>query len=166
MVDRDAILGLMLRECDLCVHLHGKIPAGKMEFRFTPGQRSTTELLRYLSFIGLAATKCIAAGSWDPYQALAKEAGTLAPADFPAAMERQKKGLRGVFAELTEKDLATRTFEMPWKQVLPLGQGIVALAYAALVAYRMQLFLHAKAAGNAALTTANCWGGFDMPPKG
>jgi hypothetical protein len=28
----------------------------------------------------------------------------------------------------------------------------------------MQLFLHAKAAGNADIATPNCWAGVDMPP--
>lgn len=163
MITKDDLLSLMLRECDICIHLHGKIPAGTMDFRFTPPQRSTAELLRYLSMIGLAASSSMAANSWDPYQKLAKEAEALDPAEFPAAMERQKDGLRGLFSELTEKDLLERRFEMPWKQEMPLGKGILALAYGSLVAYRMQLFLHAKSAGNAAIGTANCWGGMDMP---
>ena len=32
-----------------------------------------------------------------------------------------------------------------------------------LIAYRMQLFLHAKASGASALTTWNCWYGVDAP---
>jgi hypothetical protein len=162
---RDDLLTLMLRECDLCLHLHGRIPAGSMEFRFTPSQRSTAELLRYLSFVGLGASRAALAGDWAPYQALAREAAALAPADFPAAMERQKHGLRGFFADLGPRDLEERTFTQPWGDVMPLGRAILALPYASLVAYRMQLFLHAKAAGNAALSTANCWGGRDAAPK-
>jgi hypothetical protein len=160
---KDDLLALMLRECDICIHLHGKIPADSMEFRFSPPQRSTAELLRYLSVVGLGATRAMVANSWDPYRALAKEAETLDPAEFPAAMERQKDGLRGLFAELTEKDLAEKQFELPWKQVQPLGLAVLALPYAGLVAYRMQLFLHAKASGNAAIGTANCWAGMDAP---
>jgi hypothetical protein len=153
----------MLRECDLCIHLHSKLPPGSSEFRFTPGQRSTAELLRYISFIGLAAVRSIAANSWAPYQALQNEASTLAPSDFPAAMERQKAGLRAAFATLTEHDLATKTFEQPWGETMPLGKAINALGYACLVAYRMQLFLHAKASGNDKIGTSNCWGGADAP---
>ena len=163
MTTKDDLLSLMLRECDICIHLHGKLPAGSMEFRFTPPQRSTRELLQYLSFIGLGATRSMVANSWDPYQALAKAAGTMAPEDFPAAMERQKAGLRALFAEISEKDLAEKTFTMPWKDVMPLGKAMMSLAYASLVAYRMQLFLHAKSAGNASIGTANCWAGMDMP---
>ena len=165
MIAKDDLLTLMLRECDLCVHLHGKVPAGKTEFRFTPPQRNTAELLRYLSFIGIAAVQCIAENSWAPYEAHLKGAANLAPSDFPAAMERQKAALRAQFAKLKESDLETKTFELPWKEKASLGRSILALAYGSLVAYRMQLFLHAKASGNAAIGTSNCWGGFDMPPK-
>ena len=163
MLTKDQLLELMTRECDICIHLHGKIPAGSLEFRFTPPQRSTTELLRYLSFIGLGASRSIIAGSWDPYQALVKEAATLDPAKFPAAMEQQKRDLRALFEATPEADFAAKTFQLPWGETKPLGQSILALAYGALVAYRMQLFLQAKAAGAAALTTSNCWGGRDMP---
>lgn len=158
-MNRDEILDLMLRECDICVHLYGKIPPGGMEFRLSPPQRSTAELLRYLTYIGVAAVNCFVTGSWDPYSVFEKAAETLDPKDFPAAMERQKAGLRAQFAELTEADLTRKRFAMPWGVELALGPAIVSLAYASLVAYRMQLFLQAKAAGNAALGTADCWQG-------
>jgi hypothetical protein len=32
------------------------------------------------------------------------------------------------------------------------------------MAYRMQLFLYAKAAGNHAIQTPNCWAGVDVKP--
>jgi hypothetical protein len=163
-MNKDELLSLMLRECDVCVHLHGKIPAGTGDFRFTPAQRSTEALLRYISFMGLGVARSMVAGNWDPYQALSKRAETETIADFPAAMERQKAGLTALFAELTEHDLATKTFSMPWGEPMSLGKAMVALPYAGLVAYRMQLFLHAKSAGNAAIGTANCWGGMDGKP--
>jgi hypothetical protein len=165
MIAKDDLLALMLRECDLCVHLHGKVPAGKMDFRLTPPQRSTRELLRYLSFIGEAAVRCMSENSWDPYGALQKRAESLEPEGFPAAMERQKEGLRDLFARIEDSDLREKVFELPWKEKAPLGKAILALGYGSLVAYRMQLFLHAKASGNAAISTSNCWGGIDTPPK-
>lgn len=163
MLTKDDLLSLMLRECDICIHLHSKIPAGTTDFRFTPGQRSTLELLRYLSMIGIGASRSMVEGKWDAYQAAAKSAESLEAADFPAAMERQKAALSGLFAETPEADFTSKSFTLPWEQVMPLGKAIVTLAYGSLVAYRMQLFLHAKAAGNAAIGTANCWAGVDMP---
>ena len=161
---KDEVLSLMLRECDLCIHLHGKIPAGGADFRFTPAQRSTTELLRYLSFIGATAVQCMAENSWDAYKRNEAEAANLAPGDFPAAMEKQKKDLKARFARITDADLANKTFDLPWGEKATFGKAVLALGYGALVAYRMQLFLQAKAAGNASIGTSNCWGGFDRPP--
>ena len=158
---KDDLLAAMARECDLCVHLHGKVPPGGMEFRLTPAQRSTAELLRYLSYSGIGISRSLLAGSFDPYHALAKEAESLAPAGFPAAMERQKGALRDLFAGLSGADYAAKPVAQPWGTTRPLGAALVEFPYATLVAYRMQLFLQAKAAGNGALSTANCWGGRD-----
>ena len=165
MITKDDLLTLMLRECDLCIHLHGKVPPGGMEFRFTPAQRSTAELLRYLSFIGTAAVHCMTENSWEPYGVHQKAAADLRPEDFPAAMERQKADLRARFGAMKDADLAAKSFRLPWGETAPLGRAILALAHGSLVAYRMQLFLQAKAAGNAAIGTSNCWGGMDAPPK-
>jgi hypothetical protein len=163
MLKKQQILEAMQREIDVAVHLHGKIPAGAMDFRFTPKQRSTRELLRYLSYVGIGAAQSMAEGSWDPYEACEKRAESEAPAEFPVAMARQKKELSAFFAGISEADLETKRAELPWGTKTSLGEAILQLAYACLVAYRMQLFLHAKAAGNTSLATANCWGGMDMP---
>ncbi len=163
MLTKDDLLAAMLRECDICVHLHGKLPADGLAFRFTPPQRSTLELLRYLSIVGLGATRGLVEGSWDAYHALEQEAEGLASSDFPAAMERQKAGLTEYFGGLTDDDLASRTADLPWQPGTKLGSALLLLPYGSLVAYRMQLFLHAKAAGNADIDTANCWAGIDMP---
>ncbi len=166
MPTKDLLLESMLRECDLCIHLHGKIPPGTEGFRFTPGQRSTLELLRYVSVLGPAIVRSMLANSWDPYKALSEESKSMEFAGFPAAMERQKAALRETFAGITDGDLADREFTLPWGATRPLGQALLELPYASLVAYRMQLFLHAKAAGNGSIGTANCWGGMDAPPAG
>lgn len=160
MITKDELLRSMLRECDICAHLFTKVPPGSMDFRFTPAQRSTLELLRYVSFVGIGATRSILANDWAPYQAASKEAATLAASDIPAALERQKTALAELFAGLTEKDL-DRTVKQPWGDTMRVGHAILTLPYASLVAYRMQLFLHAKSAGNASIGTANCWGGRD-----
>lgn len=159
MITRDELCRSMVRECDLCLHLATKVPPGGMDFRFSPTQRSTLELLRYLSFIGTAVCRTAVAGNWSPYEALEKEAAALAASDVPAALEREKEAIRAFFANVTDADVE-RTFTQPWGESMRVGQAILTLGYASLVAYRMQLFLHAKAAG-AKIDTANCWGGRD-----
>ena len=68
MIDKDTLCGLMLKECDICVHLHGKIPEGTFDFRLSPGQRSTLELLRYLGYCGIAGIRVSAENSWEVWK--------------------------------------------------------------------------------------------------
>lgn len=165
MIDRLDLLDAMKRECDVCIHLAGKVPPGGADFRFSPAQRSTLELMRYLTFVGLGASRSLFDGNWDAYKALAEEAKTLDAAGFASAMERQKLGLTKFFDELSDLDFASRVTTLPWGPKTKLSLALLLLPHDSLVAYRMQLFLHAKAAGNAAIGTANCWGGIDMPPS-
>lgn len=163
MISKDTLLAAMLRECDLCVHLAGKLPEGGLDFRFSPGQRSTLELLRYLSFVGLGATHALLEGGFDTYQKLAAAAETLRVEDFPAAMEAQKQQLTALLGGVSEDELASRTISTPWGDQVSLGEGLLELTYACLAAYRLQLFLQAKAAGASALSTHNAWAGIDPP---
>jgi hypothetical protein len=156
------LLDSMLHECDIAIHLHGKIPDGGLDYRPSEEQRSTLELLRYLSFCGLGFVDALESGNWDGYTAMSNESEGMAAEDFPAAMERQKEGLRERLGGITDDDLANREAQMPWGASFTLGRALLSLAYSSLAAYRMQLFLYAKAAGNPDLKTPNCWAGVDM----
>lgn len=162
MIDKDTLLELILEECDICLHLHGAIPDGGMDFRPTPDQRSTLELLRYLSFCALGGTRAMAEGNWDAYRALADDAATMEADAFPDAMARQKEGLRAYFAGLTQEDLDTRIATTPMGVELPLDRALITLPLKWMAAYRMQLFLYAKQAGNTEIWTPDCWAGVSM----
>ena len=162
MIGKDQILDFVLRECDTCLHLYGKIPEGGLDYRPTPEQRSTLELLRYLSFCALGGARTMVDGNWDGYKELAEAASSMEADEFPAAMERQKDGLRQLFAGLTQEDLETRTATLPVGDEVPLEIALVLLPQHWMVGYRMQLFLYAKQAGNKDIWTPNCWVGIDM----
>jgi hypothetical protein len=78
-------------------------------------------------------------------------------------MERPEAEIRAALAPLTERDLAERRSMLPTGATTNLGAALVYVVMRVLGGYRMQLFLHAKASGSAALTTANCWYGIDAP---
>ncbi len=162
MISKADLLASMQRECDICVHLHGKIPDGGLDFRFTEGQRTTLELLRYLSFVGIGAAAGMVTGDWDTYTALDQESASMGAEDFPDRMVQQKEKMAALLETVTDEDLATKEADLPWAPKQPLGRAIVDLALGSLIAYRMQLFLQAKAAGNAAIGTSNCWAGVAM----
>ncbi|MCU0725687.1 MAG: DinB family protein [Planctomycetes bacterium] len=165
MLGAKDLLDAMLFECDICLHLFGKLPEGGLDYRPSPAQRDTRDLLRYLSFCGHGFAAALIGGDWEPYTAAAKSSETLAPEDFPRAMAEQKEKLREVFATITDEDLSERRVDLPWQAAVPLGRALLLLAYRGLSGYRMQLFLYAKAAGNTSISTSNCWAGFDTPPQ-
>ncbi len=161
MLDKNDLLDSILRECKVCAHLFTKIPEGGLEYRPTPGQRNTLELLRYLSFCGVAATRTMVTGTWDEYKALEARASEMGPDEFPAAMERQQSELKAAFAEISDDDFANKEATLPWGNTVTLGQALLDLSLLWMCAYRMQLFLYCKAAGNDEINTANCWMGVD-----
>lgn len=165
MITKDQLAASMLRDCDIIQHLYGKLPRGAAEYRPSELQRSTLELLRYLSICATAGVDCMAHADWKRFAAFGERAKEMSFEGFPAAMERQKAELGAFFAGVSEEALAAQ--EAP----LPGGRGVATLGLAIfngpqkwLTAYKMQLFLYAKACGVEA-GTSNVWGGMDMPPK-
>jgi hypothetical protein len=154
----------MRHEVKVIRHLATKVPPGAWDWRPTPGQRSMLELLRYLTVCGSIGTTYAASGTWARAEELEKEAESVTPETFDAAMARQMALLEEVVRSIPEEDLLARDAKMPWGAPTKLGIGLIDMGLKPLTAYRMQFFLYAKQAGNAALGPANCWVGID-PPK-
>lgn len=168
MLGKDNTLELILKECDIVLHLYGKIPAGGMDYRPTPEQRSTLELLRYLSYCAIGGARAMAEGNWEAYHVYAKEGEALAAGDVPTAMERQKSELRKFFAGLTQEQVETQTATTPMGEEMSLEKALVTMPLHWMIGYRMQLFLYCKQAGNADIWTPDCWVGVDVekaPPE-
>jgi len=164
MISRNSLEESILRECDICLHLFTKLPPESYDHRPTSGQRSTAELLRYLSFVAIAYMKCMSSGDWSAWREYGAQAKEMPPGEFPAAMKRQMGELREIFAGLTEEDLETRMVRVPWGEEMPMGPAILETVLKWMVGYKMQLFLYAKASGASEISTANCWRGIDSPP--
>lgn len=162
MLDRHDVLDSMLREIRITRHLVEKVPPGGMDLRPTPGQRSTLELLRYQSFCGLGGTHAMLDGGWERYQALAAAADGLGPDEIPGALDAQAAALEEVFGTITDEAFDTQEATSPRGEVMTLGKALLEHPVKWLVAYKLQLFLHCKMAGNDDIWTPNCWGGVDM----
>jgi hypothetical protein len=65
MYRKDDFLASLKKEAKIIRHLATTIPAGQLGYRPTPGQRSTLELLQYLSFSPLSTAIYLVSGSWD-----------------------------------------------------------------------------------------------------
>ena len=165
MITKDQLASSMLRECDICLHLHTKLTPAAPDYRPSADQRSTLELLRYLSMCGIAGATCMAQNDWKLFAAFRERQAEMSLAEFPAAMERQKKELAAFFDALTEEELRTREAPLPGGTTLPLGAALMNGPLKWLTAYKMELFVYAKASGAHEIGTSNAWRGADMPKK-
>jgi DinB family protein len=165
MITRDQLVASMRHETKIIQHLATKVPSGRLDWRPTPGQRSTIELLQYLTTCAIVPTKAMIAGNWDDAEALENASKDVTPESFAAAMDRQMQAVEDAIRAIPEKDLLTKPATAPWGVPTVLGISLVDYCLKPLVAYRMQLFLYAKESGNAALGPANCWVGVDPPKK-
>jgi len=161
---KQQLIDSIVHECTVCKHLYGKLPAGSLEYRPTPGQRSTAELLQYLSITAIGPIRAFTEGgeAWRSYD---EAAAAMRPEDFPAAMDRQIEEVRAAIEGISDEMLTTHEVTLPGGRKLPLGAVLIESALKWITAYRMQLFLYAKSAGAEAIGTRNCWGGVDAPPK-
>jgi hypothetical protein len=166
VISRDQLLDSMLRECDIAIHLHSKLTPAAADYRPSPDQRSTLELLRYLSICGIAGSTAMVQADWKLFAPFRERSAGLALAEFPAAMGRQKEELTALFGTITPEAFATQPAPMPGGTVtLPLGVALLNGPLKWLTAYKMELFVFAKASGTPDIGTSNAWRGMDMPKK-
>ena len=170
MPTQDDLISALSLECDAAKHLFTKLPRkdwpATLAYRPTPDQRSTLELLRYLSFCGAGGCQAALDGTWDSYQKLAKRAESMAAEEFPAAMDRQKREIADLLKDLTDQDLLARKAKNPPGQEMTLGRALLDMPLRWLAGYRMQLFLYGRSLGSDAWTP-DCWYGvhMDKPAK-
>jgi len=165
VITRDQLLASMRHETNVVKHLATKVPAGALDFRPTPKQRSTLELMQYLTTCSAIGVKWVIHGTWDHVDAIEKAAESVTPADFASAMDRQMAEVEREIRAVPEQDFLTKPTKMPWGAPTVLGISLVDCGVKPLVAYRMQFFLYLKESGATELGTAQCWMGVDPPKK-
>ncbi len=161
MITKEQLSAAMTRECDISVHLFEKLTPGSFDFSPAPGQRNTTELLRYLSICGIAGIRCMADANWKQFGDFVARSKDMKPEEFPAAMLKQKGEIAAFFETTSEKVLETQDAPLPGGGSMPLAAAILNGPFKWLAAYKLQLFLYAKATGAPEIGTANAWMGID-----
>jgi hypothetical protein len=164
MITKDQFAQSAVRECDIIVHLFSKISPDAYDYRPSAEQRSTLELLRYMAICATGGIQCMAQNDWKLFAGYRERVKEMPAAEFPAAMERQKQEILEFLAATPEETLLTQEAPMPGGGMLPLGMAIHEGPLKWLTAYKMQLFLYAKASGATELKTSNLWRGTDPKP--
>jgi hypothetical protein len=164
VLTKSELIVCLQEEVRVLLHLAGKIDRAQLDYRPTPKQRSTLELLKYLSFMGPALVRAAAQGTFDPAVWTAEEEAAQRR-DFDqtlAALAAQKDTYADLIGALSDADF--RTEIQLWGPRMSRGVFIVTSVLSGCAAYRTQIFLYLKACGREELTTWNLWRGMDAPP--
>jgi hypothetical protein len=161
MINKSQIAASMMFECDVAKHLHSKLTPAAYDYKPTPGQRTTLEVLQYLSICGIAGIQSLVKSDWKAFSLYTDRASKMTAKEFPAAMDLQKKEIKEFFDSVTERDLETKDAKLPLGGTELLGQAILDLPFKWLPAYKLQLFLYMKSTGTTDIGTANAWMGID-----
>lgn len=164
VITRQELLTALQTEVRIVVHLAGKIDRSTLDYRPTPKQRSTLELLRYISMMGPTYLEYIKSGSTDGGIWAAATAAADAR-DFDqtvAAIAAQHDGYAAMLADLSDADFRATTMGADGSPSTK-GAVLVTGVLCGCAAYRTQLFLYLKACGREELSTMNLWAGIDAP---
>jgi hypothetical protein len=168
VLTKDELIAALQQEVRTLLHLAGKVKPAELDYRPTPKQRSTLELLQYLAIMGPTQIAVIKANgfnrpaltaAWSPAQAAAK-AMTFDQA--VAAIAAQAGSYVRELGPWRDEDFRMEIDVFGRSSTR--GAMIVSQVLGGHAAYRTQLFLYLKACGHDELGTMNLWGGTDMPP--
>lgn len=132
-----------------------------MEYKPTPSQRSTLELLQYLSICGAGTMKTILTGDVKIYAEYHTHKAEVTADNFSEKMDAQEKDMLETFAEFKDGDFSQ---DVDFYGVKTKAEHLVDGVLKNFAAYRMQLFLYIKSNG-AYVSTMDVWAGVDTPKK-
>jgi hypothetical protein len=163
VLTKSELIASLQNEVRILLHLASKIDRAKLDYRPTPKQRSTIELLKYLSVMGPGLVQAAKAGGFDPAVWTVAEKAAAAR-DFDetlAAIATHTDTYATLLGDMSDADFRVQIDMFGSKTTR--GAFIVNLVLCGCAAYRTQLFLYLKACGRDELSTMNLWAGMDAP---
>jgi hypothetical protein len=158
------LIAALQHEVDILLHLASKLDAASLDYRPTPKQRSSMELLRYLTLMGPGLVTAAKTGTFDreAWGARAKAAEAKDLAGIVADLASHKAFYAEALGGMSDEDFRAE-IEMFGTRTTR-GAFIVGMVLSGCAAYRTQLFCYLKACGREELGTSNLWRGVDAPP--
>jgi hypothetical protein len=163
------LIAALQQEVRILLHLAGKVERSMLDYRPTPKQRSTLELLQYMAIMGPTQLTVLEHGVFDRPTLSA----TWSPADATAKKMSFDQAITAIGQQSDEyaRRLGAWTDSDFRKEVDMFGRKssrgalVITQVLNGHAAYRTQLFLYLKACGHEELSTMNLWAGADMPAK-
>jgi hypothetical protein len=163
VLTKSELLASLQNEVRILEHLAGKIDRATLDYRPTPKQRSTLELLQYLSMMGPALIRAAKVGAFEPpVWTVAEQAAKARNLEQTmVAIAAQKDEYATLLNGISDADMRAEITMFGAKTTR--GSFIVNYVLSGCAAYRTQLFLYLKACGREELSTMNLWAGMDAP---
>ncbi len=161
---KENLIASIENEFRIIKHLAEKVPADTEGYKPTEGQRTTLELLQYLSSVFANATHVIYEGNTDAYKTSPLTGADTTLANFGEKMDAQLSLWKGMMEKFDDAQLQT-VINIYGMGDMTKGRYLVENLIKWAGAYKMQLFLYIKSSGNSSIGTSNLWGGMDMPVK-
>jgi hypothetical protein len=163
VLTKSELTSSLQNEVRILLHLAGKVDRSMLDYRPTPKQRSTLELLQYLSIMGPGLTEVVKSGTFDPaaWTKAEEEAKARTFDQTVEAIAAQRDGYPRLLDGMTDAELRG-PIEM-FGHTASRGSHLVNMVLSGYAAYRTQLFLYLKACGREELSTWDLWAGVDAP---
>ena len=163
VLTKPELISALQNEVRILLHLAGKVDRTAIDYRPTAKQRSTLELLRYLSVMGPMLVRW-ANGQADgaAWGAAQKEAEARDFDQTVAAIAAQTQTYETLINAMPDEAFRAEVDNFDGSKT---SRGVFILKYVLQghAAYRTQLFLYLKSCGCEELNTRNLWAGADAP---
>ena len=165
VLTKEELISGLQSEVRILVHLADKVDKSKLDYRPSPKQRSTLELLRYMAIMGPTLLAVIKTGKFDQETmssiwAPAEAASKLMDFDQAvSAIQKQSGDYERLLGAWPDADFRLGMDMFGNKTTR--GAIIVNLVLGGHAAYRTQLFCYLKSCGRDELSTMNLWAGAD-----
>lgn len=163
MITKEQLISLCQHETNVIKHLAASLPDGASDWRPTPDQRSALELLQYMTCMAEILAVYLVKGGFEHAPGMSEKSQTVTRDSFATAMDSQLGRVAEWITQLDFEAASTKMIQAPWQEEMAQSEVIMRTLYGTYVAYRMQLFLYAKQAGNKDLGTFDCWLGRSAP---
>jgi hypothetical protein len=150
VLTKEELIASLRREVRILMHLASKVDKSKLDYRPTPKQRGTLELLQYMAILGPTQV------AWGPAEGAAKAMNF---DQAITAIQKQSDEYARLLSGWTETDFRGEIDVFGTKSTR--GSLLVNLVLGGHAAYRIQLFCYLKACGREELSTMNLWAGVD-----
>jgi len=161
VLTKQELIESLQQEARILVHLCSKVEPTMLDYRPTPKQRSTIELLRYLTVMGPVLVDSIKAGSFlvDQWTAAETNAAAMDFAAVVKSLESLSQRYADSVAAFSDEELRGEIDLFGSKTRR--GPALVSIVVCGHAAYRTQLFCYLKSCGREELNTMNLWAGVD-----